>query len=73
MILPGQGSYINPEFITPKGDTTITGYVTDIITDLTLGWFDKKRNPTKPFMLMYMHKAPHIACWPSAEKMKEFS
>ena len=36
MILPGQGNYINPEFITPKGNITITGYVTDIITDLTL-------------------------------------
>ena len=73
MILPGQGSYINPEFITPKGDTTIVGYVTDIITDLTLEWLDKKRDPAKPFMMMYMHKAPHRAWWPSAEKMKVFS
>lgn len=72
MILPGQGSYINPEFITPKGDTAIFGYVTDIITDLTLEWLDKKRDPSKPFMLMYLHKAPHRAWWPSAEKMKEY-
>lgn len=49
MILPGQGSYINPKFITPKGDTTITGYVTDIITDLTIDWLDKKRDKEKPF------------------------
>ena len=73
MILPGQGSYINPEFITPNGNITITGYVTDIITDLTLDWLDKKRDTTKPFMMMYMHKAAHRAWWPSAEKMKEFS
>jgi len=73
MILPGQGNYINPEFITPKGNITITGYVTDIITDLTLDWLDKKRDTTKPFMMMYMHKAAHRAWWPSAEKMKEFS
>ena len=45
MILPGQGNYINPDFITPKGDTTIIGYVTDIITDLTLGWLDQNRDP----------------------------
>ncbi|MDO1498883.1 sulfatase-like hydrolase/transferase [Winogradskyella maritima] len=32
-ILPGQGDYYNPKFITQTGDTTITGYVTDIITD----------------------------------------
>lgn len=73
MILPGQGNYINPEFITPKGDTTITGYVTDIITDLTIDWLDKKRNPEKPFLMMYLHKAPHRAWWPSPEKFKEFS
>jgi len=61
MILPGQGSYINPRFITPAGDTTITGYVTDIITDLTIDWLDKKRDPAKPFLLLYLHKAPHRA------------
>jgi len=73
MILPGQGSYINPRFITPQGDTTITGYVTDIITDLTINWLDKKREPEKPFLLMYLHKAPHRAWWPSPEKFKAFA
>lgn len=73
MILPGQGSYINPDFITPKGDTTISGYVTDIITDLTLDWLEKKRNKEKPFMLMYLHKAPHRPWWPRPDKFKEFS
>jgi len=73
MILPGQGSYINPKFITPKGDTIITGYVTDIITDLTINWLDKKRNKEKPFLMMYLHKAPHRAWWPSPEKFAEFS
>ena len=73
MILPGQGNYINPDFITPKGDTTIIGYVTDIITDLTLGWLDQNRDPEKPFMLMYMHKAPHRPWWPRADKFKQYS
>ncbi len=73
MILPGQGSYINPRFITSDGDTTITGYVTDIITDLTINWLDQKRDPEKPFLMMYLHKAPHRAWWPSPEKFKEFS
>ena len=41
MILPGQGNYINPSFNTPGGDTTITGYATDIITDLTIEWLDE--------------------------------
>jgi arylsulfatase A-like enzyme len=73
MILPGQGNYINPDFITNKGDTTITGYATDIITDLTLNWLDKKRDPKKPFLLFYLHKAPHRPWWPTPEKFREFS
>lgn len=73
MILPGQGNYINPRFITADGDTTITGYTTDIITDLTLNWLDKKRDKDKPFLMMYLHKAPHRAWWPSPEKFKTFS
>ncbi|MDH3243880.1 MAG: sulfatase [Saprospiraceae bacterium] len=73
MILPGQGNYINPRFITSEGDTTITGYVTDIITDLTLDWLENKRDTEKPFMLMYLHKAPHRPWWPRPDKFKEFS
>ncbi len=73
MILPGQGNYINPDFITKNGDTTrIEGYATDIITDLILNWLDKKRDTLKPFMLMYLHKAPHRPWWPTSEKFKEF-
>ena len=73
MILPGQGNYINPKFVTSEGDTTITGYVTDIITDLTLNWLKEKRDPEKPFLLMYLHKAPHRPWWPSPKKFKEFT
>jgi len=73
MILPGQGNYINPKFITKKGDTTITGYVTDIITDLTLDWFSEKRDADKPFMMMYLHKAPHRPWWPSPKRFEEFT
>ncbi|MDO5981853.1 sulfatase [Flavivirga spongiicola] len=73
MILPGQGDYINPRFITKEGDTTITGYVTDIITDMSINWLDKKRDPEKPFLMMYLHKAPHRSWWPSPEKFKEFT
>tara|TARA_B100001057_G_scaffold70140_1_gene64060 strand:- start:2199 stop:3800 length:1602 start_codon:yes stop_codon:yes gene_type:complete len=72
LILPGQGHYINPKFLGKKSDTIITGYVTDIITDLTLDWFKNKRDEEKPFMMMYLHKAPHRAWWPSPEKFAEF-
>lgn len=72
-ILPGQGDYYNPKFITKNGDTTITGYVTDIITDLTLDWMKKRRDPKKPFMLMYLHKAPHRSWLPTKKYYTEFT
>ncbi len=73
MILPGQGEYINPDFITNNGDTTIQGYVTDIITDLSIDWLTSKRDTSKPFMMMYLHKAPHRNWWPRADKFNTFS
>ncbi len=72
MILPGQGNYINPDFVTKEGRIRKEGYCTDIITDLTIDWLDKKRDKDKPFMMMYLHKAPHRPWWPSPEKMAEF-
>ncbi|MCP5116050.1 MAG: sulfatase-like hydrolase/transferase, partial [bacterium] len=58
-VLPGQGHYYNPDFRTPGGNRRHEGYVTDIITDLTLDWLKDKRDPNKPFMVMSQHKAPH--------------
>lgn len=73
-ILPDQGNYYNPDFITKKeGKITVPGYVTDIITDMTLDWLEKERDPAKPFMLMYLHKAPHRS-WLMAERhLKEMT
>ncbi|MBN2262421.1 MAG: sulfatase [Prolixibacteraceae bacterium] len=74
MVLPGQGNYINPVFITNTGDTVqITGYATDIITDLTIDWLETERDKSKPFMMMYLHKAPHRPWWPRPDKFKEFT
>jgi len=74
MILPGQGNYINPDFIVTNGDTiTKQGYVTDIITDVSLDWLKKEAAAEEPFMMMYLHKAPHRPWWPRADKFKEFT
>ena len=72
LILPGQGNYINPKFLGKEKDTIIEGYVTDIITDLTLNWFKNKRDINKPFLMMYLHKAPHRPWWPRTDKFAEF-
>lgn len=70
-ILPGQGSYYNPDFITKnEGRVKIAGYVTDIITDMTIDWLANERKSDQPFMLMYLHKAPHRS-WLMAERHYE--
>ncbi|RIW17209.1 DUF4976 domain-containing protein [Algoriphagus lacus] len=67
-ILPDQGSYYNPDFITKnEGKIKVEGYVTDIITDMTLDWLQKERKAEQPFLLMYLHKAPHRE-WLMAER-----
>ena len=73
-ILPGQGSYYNPDFITKnEGNIKVEGYVTDIVTDMTLDWLEKERKPDQPFLLMYLHKSPHRP-WLMAERhMEEFT
>lgn len=59
-VLPGQGSYYNPDFLQMNGNRLRRpGYCTDIITELSLDWLKNKRNPDKPFVLMCQHKAPH--------------
>ena len=58
-ILPGQGSYYNPDFIDVSGKKRYTGYATDVTTDLALDWLKNQRDQTKPFLLMCQHKAPH--------------
>jgi arylsulfatase A-like enzyme len=73
-ILPGQGRYYNPEFITKKeGKKTIKGYVTDIITDLTINWLKTERDEKKPFFMAYLHKAPHREWLPAERHYKEFT
>lgn len=57
-ILPGQGSYYNPDFITPSGNKRYDGYVTDVITNKSMEWLDG-RDKDKPFCLMVHHKAVH--------------
>ena len=69
-VLPDQGHYYHPEFKTDTGEIKINGYVTDVVTDLALEYLGQKRDTSKPFMLMYNHKAPHRQWWPSMEDIE---
>ena len=58
-VLPGQGSYYNPDFIGQDGKRKrFNGYATDITTDKAIDWLES-RDSSKPFFLMCQHKAPH--------------
>ncbi|MBN8246874.1 MAG: sulfatase-like hydrolase/transferase, partial [Verrucomicrobia bacterium] len=72
IILPGQGDYFDPAFLTPDGRKVIPGYVTDIITDLSLD-FLKRRPKDRPFFLMCHHKAPHRGWQPHPKQREVFA
>jgi N-acetylglucosamine-6-sulfatase len=64
-VLPGQGSYWNPDFIQMDGSTKrFDGYATDVITDKSLDWLKNRKEKDKPFVLMSQHKAPHRNWFP---------
>lgn len=67
MVLPGQGHYYNPDFLVNGERVRKEGYVTDIITEATLDWLKNKRDPEKPFCVLYHQKAPHRN-WKPAQK-----
>ena len=71
-ILPGQGVYYNPDFITPKVREQTEGYVTDIITDVALDWLENGRDRSKPFVMMCHHKAPHREWLPGPDHLKMY-
>lgn len=71
-ILPGQGSYRDPEMLEMGKLRKRKGYVTDLLTDDALAWL-RGRDRSKPFLLMQHHKAPHAAWVPSEDKSAHFA
>ncbi len=70
-ILPGQGEYYNPEFITNGTRETLTGYVSNIIEDKAENWMDA-RDKDKPFCLFIGHKATHRVWLPDTSDFRRF-
>ncbi|MEM7396403.1 MAG: sulfatase, partial [Verrucomicrobiota bacterium] len=71
-VLPGQGRYTNPQFITAEGRTQYQGHSTDIVTDRALNWLKNNRDTSKPFMCMVHFKAPHRNWLPAERIIKTF-
>jgi arylsulfatase A-like enzyme len=68
-ILPGQGVYYNPPMIRNGRKVRRPGYVTEIITDLAIDWL-RRRDRSRPFLLMCHHKAPHRPWEPSLKYLR---
>ncbi|MHC5067209.1 MAG: sulfatase family protein [Planctomycetota bacterium] len=72
-VLPGQGVYTNPTFITAAGKTQYEGHCTDIVTDRALNWLQNDRDPNKPFLAMIHYKAPHRTWIPAPRFQYDFA
>jgi arylsulfatase A-like enzyme len=69
----GETAGATPEDDVPAVVTErIEGYVTDIVTDLSLDWLRNGRDQEKPFLLMCQHKAPHRNWMPGPEHLRSF-
>lgn len=73
-VLIGQGPYYNPPMKTVGADgktTTVKheGYTTEVITGLAMDWIKNGRDPNKPFILMFQHKAPHRNWMPGPKQL----
>jgi len=67
-ILVNQGQYYNPPMIKDGKKVKYDGYVTDVLTELSLDWL-KNRDTTKPFLLMCHQKAPHMPWEPNLKNL----
>jgi arylsulfatase A-like enzyme len=70
-VLPGQGLYHNPEMIEMGIRRVYQGYVTDLITEMSLEWL-KNRDRDRPFCLLCHHKCPHRPWEPDAKHAKMY-
>ena len=71
-ILPGQGEYYNPDFLTMDGGKKrVEGYVSNLIEDVAEDWLNH-RDTTQPFCLVIGHKATHRTWLPDTSDMGRF-
>ena len=78
-IIPGQGDYYSPTFITMDGQThKEKGYLTNILTDKAIDWMNQQRQQKtadgqqKPFILFLHEKACHRDWLPELKYLHEY-
>lgn len=72
-ILPGQGSYYNPDFLLMDSSKIRTeGYVSNVVEDMAEKWLDK-RDTANPFCLVIGHKNTHRTWMPDLPDLRMFN
>lgn len=71
-VLYGQGPYYNPTMRTSGGDIERHGHTSEVITNSTLQWLKEERDKSKPFTLIYNHKAPHRNWLPGPNHLDDY-
>jgi arylsulfatase A-like enzyme len=69
-ILPDQGRYHDPEFISAQGRRVEPGHVSDVTATLALRWLDQ-RDPQRPFAICINDKAAHMP-WQPAKRFESY-
>jgi arylsulfatase A-like enzyme len=70
-VLIGQGEYYSPVFLENGREVRQDGYVTDLITDSALEYLER-RDRSRPFLLVYNHKAPHRNWMPAIRHLDTY-
>ncbi|MCP4849490.1 MAG: sulfatase [Verrucomicrobiaceae bacterium] len=61
----GQGEYFNPTLNINGKKKQFQGYMTDVLTNQAIEWFEKNRPKDKPFLLYLSYKAVHYPFLPA--------
>ncbi|HEY7862228.1 MAG TPA: sulfatase [Thermoanaerobaculia bacterium] len=71
VLLPGWGGYEDPEMVANGAWVRMRGHTDDIIGDQALLFFERERDPKKPFCMLYSFKAPH-GNWTPAKRYANY-
>lgn len=68
----GQGTYNDPVLNIDGKKVEAKGYITDLLTDHTIDWLDKRKQD-KPFFVYLSHKAGHMMVEPAARHAGKYA
>ena len=68
----GQGEYFDPTLNLNGERKKFDGYLTDVLTDQTLDWFENHRPKDKPFLLILSYKAVHYPFQPAPRHLGRY-